>query len=69
METPAIARWAGSAHWQHHPLAWLPLELSGLEVARTLPAYHSRGGSYTAVFGPSGTDAEPFGRSRCAPVM
>lgn len=67
-ETPAIARWAGSAHWQHHPLAWLPLELSGLEVARTLPSYHSRGGSYTAPYGPSGTDAEPVGRARCAPV-
>jgi hypothetical protein len=66
--TPAIARWAASAHWRRHPLAWLPLELAGLEAARALPSYHSRGGSHTAPYGPSGQDAEPFSRAGSATV-
>jgi hypothetical protein len=61
-EIPAIARWTGSAHWQRHPLAWLPLQLSALEATRTLPSYHVRGSSYTTPYGPSRQRAEPADR-------
>lgn len=62
-ELPAIARWTGSVHWQRHPLAWLPLQLSALEATRTLPSYHARGSSYSTPFGPSRQRAEPAGRT------
>jgi hypothetical protein len=67
-QIPAITRWTGSAHWQRHRLAWLPLELSGLEADRTLPSYHSRGGSYAAPYGPSGQGTQPPGRAALATV-
>jgi Family of unknown function (DUF6183) len=59
-EMRSIARWATSAHWQYHPLAWLPLELSGLEAARSLPSYHARGGSNAAPYGPSSQEGRPL---------
>jgi len=59
-EMRSIARRATSAHWQYHPLAWLPLELSGLEAARSLPSYHARGGSYAAPYGPSSQEGRPL---------
>ena len=53
-ELPHIARWAASPHWRHHPLGWLPLELSEIEQGRDLPSYNSRGGSSHAMpYGPS----------------
>lgn len=38
-QAPEIQRWATSPHWRHHPLAWLPLELSGVEETPPLPGY------------------------------
>ena len=50
-----IARWATSPHWRHHPLGWLPLELSEIEQGRDLlELRNSRGGSSHAMpYGPS----------------
>jgi uncharacterized protein DUF6183 len=62
-DMPAIARWTGSAHWQRHPLAWLPLQLSALEAIRTLPSYHARGSSYSTPYGPARQRPEPAGRA------
>jgi hypothetical protein len=44
-DLPQIAKWATSSHWRHHPLSWLPLELSDIEQMRDLPSYSARGGS------------------------
>ncbi|MFE7115695.1 DUF6183 family protein [Streptomyces sp. NPDC057654] len=49
---PEIERWATSPHWSHHPLAWLPLELSALEEAPPLPSYTVSGSSYSMPYGP-----------------
>ncbi|MFF5480929.1 DUF6183 family protein [Streptomyces sp. NPDC012935] len=43
---PDIARWAGSSHWNHHPLRWLPLSLSEVEARPPLPSYTLGGSSY-----------------------
>ncbi|MYT69755.1 MULTISPECIES: DUF6183 family protein [unclassified Streptomyces] len=51
-ELPAIEAWATSPHWQHHPLAWLPLELSVIEDAPPLPSYSVGGASYAMPYGP-----------------
>ncbi|MFB7588250.1 DUF6183 family protein [Streptomyces sp. NPDC056169] len=52
-ETPAIAGWATSLHWRHHPLGWLPLALSDVEGQPDLPSYSARGGSHSMPYGPS----------------
>lgn len=52
-ETPAIAAWATSPHWSHHPLAWLPMRLSDIEGAVDLPSYSTRGSSHSTPYGPS----------------
>ncbi|MEV0265437.1 DUF6183 family protein [Streptomyces sp. NPDC050617] len=51
-DLPEIERWATSPHWRHHPLAWLPLELSALEEAPPLPSYTVGGSSYSMPYGP-----------------
>jgi hypothetical protein len=51
-ESPAIEAWATSTHWRHHPLAWLPLELSVIEEAPPLPSYSVGGASYSMPYGP-----------------
>lgn len=51
-ESPAIEAWATSPHWRHHPLAWLPLELSVIEEAPPLPSYSVGGASYPMPYGP-----------------
>ncbi|MET9896635.1 DUF6183 family protein [Streptomyces sp. NPDC006465] len=51
-ELPAIEAWATSPHWRHHPLAWLPLELSVIEETPPLPNYSLGGGSYSMPYGP-----------------
>jgi hypothetical protein len=53
-ELQQIAKWAASPHWRHHPLSWLPLELSGIEQERSLPSYSARGvSSYATPYGPT----------------
>ncbi|KOT35917.1 hypothetical protein ADK41_23645 [Streptomyces caelestis] len=51
-ESPAIEAWATSPHWRHHPLAWMPLELSVIEEKPPLPSYSVGGGSYSMPYGP-----------------
>ncbi|MGW0732992.1 DUF6183 family protein [Streptomyces sp. NPDC002851] len=51
-EMPEIEGWARSPHWRHHPLGWLPLELSALEETPPLPSYSVGGGSYSMPYGP-----------------
>ncbi|WP_121745067.1 DUF6183 family protein [Streptomyces sp. E2N166] len=51
-ESSAIEAWATSSHWRHHPLAWLPLELSVIEEAPPLPSYSVGGASYSMPYGP-----------------
>lgn len=51
---PAIAEWAMSPHWSHHPLRWLPLRRSPVEEGHGLPGYSVRGSSHSLPFGPSG---------------
>ncbi|MDP9868654.1 MULTISPECIES: DUF6183 family protein [Streptosporangium] len=50
---PAIAEWATSPHWSHHPLRWLPLRRSPVEEGHELPGYSVRGSSHSLPFGPS----------------
>ncbi|WP_042376673.1 DUF6183 family protein [Streptacidiphilus melanogenes] len=50
---PAVARWAASPHWRHHPLAWLPLTLSEIERDPGLPAFGVRGGGSPMPYRPS----------------
>ncbi|WP_420819133.1 DUF6183 family protein [Nonomuraea lactucae] len=50
---PAIAEWATSPHWSHHPLRWLPLRRSPVEEGHGLPGYSVRGSSHSLPFGPS----------------
>ncbi|MDR7275907.1 DUF6183 family protein [Catenuloplanes atrovinosus] len=52
-ETPGIAGWATSPHWNHHPLGWLPRTLSELEASADLPSYSIHGSSHTMPYGPS----------------
>jgi hypothetical protein len=58
-ELPGVARWAASPHWRHHPLGWLPLELSVIEESRGLPDYGVRGSSHALPFGPLSRQGEP----------
>ncbi|MFE9181420.1 DUF6183 family protein [Streptomyces sp. NPDC007126] len=51
-DSPAIEVWATSPHWRHHPLAWLPLELSVIEEAPPLPSYSVGGSSHSMPYGP-----------------
>ncbi|MFE5597359.1 DUF6183 family protein [Streptomyces sp. NPDC056549] len=51
-KAPEIERWATSSHWRHHPLAWLPLELSALEETPPLPSHAVGGSSYSMPYGP-----------------
>ncbi|EGJ77761.1 hypothetical protein STTU_4971 [Streptomyces sp. Tu6071] len=44
-EVPALARWAHSPHWSHHPLHQLPLELLLVEKHPVLASNSPRGGS------------------------
>jgi len=72
-ELPYIAGWANSPHWRHHPLGWLPLELSEIERDRDLPSYSSRGGSsHSMPYGPSsdrGKAAAPSGAAGAASAL
>jgi hypothetical protein len=52
-QTPGIAEWAASPHWNHHPLGWLPLSLTSLEGQLTLPRYSVGRASYDVPYGPS----------------
>ncbi|MFI6317698.1 DUF6183 family protein [Nonomuraea sp. NPDC050556] len=52
-EWPAIAKWATSPHWSHHPLRWLPLRRSPVEEGHEFPGYSVRGSSHSLPFGPS----------------
>lgn len=52
-EIPAIAGWATSPHWSHHPLRWLPMTLSDVEGSVDLPSYSTRGSSHSMPYGPS----------------
>ena len=52
-ETPGIAGWASSPHWNYHPIGWLPLSLTALEGQPTLPSYSIGGASYDLPYGPS----------------
>ncbi|MEU6055810.1 DUF6183 family protein [Streptomyces xanthochromogenes] len=52
-EVPAIAGWATSPHWCHHPLRWLPMTLSDVEGSVDLPSYSTRGSSHSMPYGPS----------------
>ncbi|MFI8300946.1 DUF6183 family protein [Streptomyces nigra] len=45
-ELSAIHAWATSPHWRHHPLAWLPPELSVTEQRPPLPSYSMGGTAY-----------------------
>lgn len=51
-ELPAIEAWATSPHWRHHPLAWMPLELSAIEETPPLPSYSAGGDCYSLPYGP-----------------
>ncbi|WP_144120148.1 DUF6183 family protein [Catellatospora sichuanensis] len=53
-ETPAIARWAASPHWRHHPLGRLPLSLTALEATPPMPGYHLSGSSHGMPERPAG---------------
>ncbi|MFH8342607.1 DUF6183 family protein [Streptomyces sp. AM6-12] len=61
-ESPAIQAWATSRHWHHHPLAWLPLELSVIEAAPPLPTYSVGGASYPMPYGPQDGPGVALGR-------
>lgn len=50
-ELPAVEAWATSPHRHHHPLAWLPLELSVTEETPPLPSYSRGGASYSMPYG------------------
>jgi hypothetical protein len=50
-EIPGIAEWATSQHWNDHPLAWLPLELSDVDECSDLPSYNVIGGSHPLPYG------------------
>ncbi|MFJ4712880.1 DUF6183 family protein [Streptomyces sp. NPDC088785] len=52
-EIPAIAGWAASPHWSHHPLRWLPMALSDVEASLDLPSYSTRGSSHSMPYEPS----------------
>ncbi len=52
-EIPAIAGWAASPHWSHHPLRWLPMTLSHVEGSLDLPSYSTRGSSHSMPYKPS----------------
>ncbi|MFE0357787.1 DUF6183 family protein [Streptomyces nigra] len=53
-ELSAIHAWATSPHWRHHPLAWLPLELSVTEERPPLPSYSMGGTAYALPYGSEG---------------
>ncbi|MEV6191904.1 DUF6183 family protein [Streptomyces sp. NPDC051920] len=52
-EAPGIAAWATSPHWRYHPLAWMPLTLSGMEEGADLPSYSAYGSGHAMPYGPS----------------
>lgn len=66
-EVPAIARWATSPHWRHHPLGWLPLSRSDVEEHAGLPSYSAGGTGYSTPYGPAGRPAGGVATARPAP--
>lgn len=60
-EMPEIEGWATSPHWRHHPLAWLPLELSAIEETPPLPSYSVGGSSYSMPYGSQDGPGVPLG--------
>ncbi|MFJ9724738.1 DUF6183 family protein [Streptomyces sp. NPDC101209] len=50
-ENPEVEAWATSPYRRRHPLAWLPLELSAIEEAPSLPSYSVGGSSYCMPYG------------------
>ncbi|MFE5549560.1 DUF6183 family protein [Streptomyces sp. NPDC056534] len=50
-EIPEIGGWVREKNWSHHPLGWLPLELSDVELSADLPIHGARGSSHTMPYG------------------